>query len=70
MLGVRPGLRDAGIDFRNWYGAGLSAHPAYAGLSRDPLPISADVAARLIGLPCFTDLAEADIDRVVAVLAR
>lgn len=63
-------LRDAGIDFRNWYGAGLSAHPAYAGLSQDPLPISADVAARLIGLPCFTDLAEADIDRVVAVLAR
>ncbi|PZX23229.1 dTDP-4-amino-4,6-dideoxygalactose transaminase [Rhodobacter capsulatus] len=62
-------LHAAGIDFRAWYGAGLPAHPAYAGLSRDALPVSADVAARLIGLPCFTDLAEADIARVVAVLA-
>ena len=67
MLGAR--LVEGGIDIRHWYGAGLSAHPAYANLSRDPLPVSDDLAGRIIGLPCYTDLAEADIGRIVALLA-
>ncbi|WP_245860990.1 DegT/DnrJ/EryC1/StrS family aminotransferase [Rhodobacter maris] len=66
---MKARLVAAGIDFRNWYGGGLSAHPAYARLSHDPLPVSADVAARIIGLPCFTDLAKADIGRIVACLS-
>uniref|UniRef100_A4WZ82 DegT/DnrJ/EryC1/StrS aminotransferase n=2 Tax=Cereibacter TaxID=1653176 RepID=A4WZ82_CERS5 len=67
MIGAR--LITAGVDIRNWYGAGLSEHPAYAQLSRDPLSVCADVAGCVIGLPCFTDLTKADIGRIVAMLA-
>ena len=62
-------LVEHGVDIRRWYGAGLPAHPAYRHLSRDPVPASDDIARRVIGLPCFTDLSEADIDLIAGLLA-
>ncbi|WP_165222000.1 DegT/DnrJ/EryC1/StrS family aminotransferase [Affinirhizobium pseudoryzae] len=65
---LRARLTEKGIDIRNWYGAGLSAHPAYAHLRKDVLTASDDVASRIIGLPCFTGLSEQDIRRITNLL--
>ncbi len=65
---LRARLTDRGIDVRNWYGAGLPAHPAYAHLWKDTLTVSNDIASRVIGLPCFTDLTDTDISRITAEL--
>ena len=67
MLGKR--LVEGGVDIRHWYGKGLPGHLAYAHLSRDPIPVNDDIAGRVIGLPCFTDLSEVEIGRIVTLLA-
>lgn len=66
---LRARLTKKGIDSRNWYGAGLSAHPAYAHLQKDALTTSDEVAGRIIGLPCFTGLRESDIHRITSLLS-
>jgi dTDP-4-amino-4,6-dideoxygalactose transaminase len=53
------------IEWRRWYGHGLHMHPAYARYHRTALPVTMDVAHRVIGLPFSTDLPTPDIDRVV-----
>lgn len=57
------------IEFRRWYGDGLQAHPAYRSSLREPLPVTDDVALRVIGLPFSVDLSARDIDRVIETLA-
>ena len=57
-------LDQAGIDSQFWYGQGLAAHPAYAGLSCDPLSNTDSVSRRLVGLPSFIDLPVARIDAI------
>jgi dTDP-4-amino-4,6-dideoxygalactose transaminase len=62
-------LAKSGIDFRRWYGRGLQAQSYYATLPSAPLPVTAHVAQRLLGLPFAPDLDEAIVSRVVAALA-
>jgi dTDP-4-amino-4,6-dideoxygalactose transaminase len=51
-------LDRAGVPWRRWWGLGCHAHPAFANLRSTELPVSHDVAPRIIGLPCHTMLTE------------
>jgi len=62
-------LRSAGLGFRWWYGNGVHREPAYRRMPADPLPVTEDIARRLIGLPVWVELDDATIDCVVAALA-
>jgi dTDP-4-amino-4,6-dideoxygalactose transaminase/SAM-dependent methyltransferase len=62
-------LTATGIDYRFWYGHGVHDEVAYARCPADPLPVTGDLSARLIGLPVSIDLADDAIDHVVGVLA-
>lgn len=57
-------LETAAIDSRAWWGGGVHDHTAFTDLPRLPLPVTERLARETIGLPCFVDIAEADIARV------
>jgi dTDP-4-amino-4,6-dideoxygalactose transaminase len=61
-------LSKGSIDFRIWYGGGLHAHTYLAGCAREDLPVTDDLAPRILGLPMAPDLPEASIRRVVEAL--
>jgi dTDP-4-amino-4,6-dideoxygalactose transaminase len=67
---ARTALDAARIEHRLWYGAGLQAQPHLATAGRDPLPVTAAMAPRVVGLPMSVDLRVAEVARVVRVLAR
>ncbi len=58
-------LTAASIETRAWYQSGLHAQPHFAAAGRDPLPMTEDLSARLIGLPAAHDIAPRDIARVL-----
>ncbi|WP_373502081.1 DegT/DnrJ/EryC1/StrS family aminotransferase [Aestuariivirga sp.] len=57
------------FDTRRWYSNGLQAQPFLARARRSPVPVTEDLAARLLGLPCACDLDPAKIDRIVQIIA-
>ncbi|WPB83355.1 DegT/DnrJ/EryC1/StrS family aminotransferase [Sediminicoccus rosea] len=61
-------LDAAGIQWRRWWGLGTHHHPAFADLRRTALPVTEDLAPRVIGLPFYEGLTEAEIGRVVEAL--
>jgi dTDP-4-amino-4,6-dideoxygalactose transaminase len=63
-------LTSAAIETRAWYGAGLHRHTWYASQPHGPLPVTEDLAARLIALPVSPDLDDAAIDRIVEAVAQ
>jgi dTDP-4-amino-4,6-dideoxygalactose transaminase len=63
-------LRDAGVETRDWWGAGCHRHPAFAGCPRAPLPVTERLAASTLGLPYFIDLEEADSRRLVEAVVE
>jgi dTDP-4-amino-4,6-dideoxygalactose transaminase len=58
------------IEHRLWYGAGLHQQPYFASAPSDSLPITDDLAPRLVALPCFEDLSSDAVENVVACLGR
>lgn len=68
-LAVKAALRERGIDSRLWWGRGCHRHKAYAAYPRTPLPVTEELADRVLGLPFFLGMTEAEIDRVVRGLA-
>ena len=66
---VQARLSAGGVDTRLWYGLGLHRQPEFSGCPRMDLTVSDELAPCLIGLPCATDLADSDIERVVRILA-
>lgn len=60
---VLGNLERAGVPWRRWWGLGCHTHPAFATLRSTDLPVTHDVAPRIIGLPCHTLLSEAAIGR-------
>lgn len=62
-------MSTAGIDTRRWWGDGCHTQPAFADCARLPLPVTADLASRIIGLPFSQDLTASHIDRIVSALA-
>lgn len=67
---VAAALGRAGIETRAWWGDGPAGHPAFRDCPRTPLPETAGLAARVLGLPFAVDLAEADIRRIAAALSH
>ena len=60
---------DAGaLQWRRWWGLGTHRHPCFATLPRTPLPVTEQLAPRVIGLPFHEDLSEADVARVAEAL--
>lgn len=56
------------IQWRRWWGLGCHKHPAFASCSRTDLPVTANLAPRVIGIPFFDDITLNQIDSVCAVL--
>lgn len=66
-------LREAGIHGRRYFYPLISDFPMYRGLpsaARANLPVAAEAAARVLCLPIYPDLGEADQMRVIDVLRR
>lgn len=61
-------LMECGIDTRFWYGAGIQTHTTYSHFSTDILTNTHNLAGRILGLPCYTDLSATEIGRVVNAL--
>lgn len=65
-------LAGQGVETRRWWGGGVHEQVAFRRFSRDQLPVTASLAARSIGLPCYPDLAREDVQdirlRVAAAL--
>ena len=67
---VAASLAEDGISHRLWYGEGLQRHTQYAGCSSDPLPVTEELAPRLLGLPFAVDLDEQAVERIGAAVAH
>jgi dTDP-4-amino-4,6-dideoxygalactose transaminase len=66
--GAERDLDRQNIDSRRWYGTGMQGHSYFSASARDMLDVTNDILPRLIGLPVAPDLAETNIQRVVAAL--
>jgi len=67
---VTRALAGRGIEHRYWYGYGLHTHRHFAAAERDPLPQTARVAHRLVGLPIAIDLSPDAMTRIVAAICE
>ena len=63
-------LAARGIETRYWYGQGIHRHPYFRDLSRDVLAVTDALAPRLLGLPSFATLEDAQIDTIVSAIAE
>ena len=61
-------LTAAGIGWRRWYGGGLHKEPYFAGSQALHLPVTEDLAARLIGIPCFAHIPADAVERTLSAL--
>jgi dTDP-4-amino-4,6-dideoxygalactose transaminase len=67
--GVVTALRSRGVDTRCYFWPPVHRQQAYRALPSGPLPVTDDVAGRVISLPIFPGLALDAVDAVVAILA-
>jgi len=67
---VAASLVEEGVSYRLWYGGGIHTHSHHAGSSRDPLPVTEELAPRLLGLPFAVDLDEPAVERIGLAAAR
>lgn len=66
---VVAALRAEGIDTRRYFHPPIHQQQAYADSPAVDLPVTDDVADRVLSLPMFGELREDEVDRVVEVLA-
>lgn len=66
--GVQQSLRDGGIDYRHWYGAGLHRQPCYANAPHGGPAVTDRLAACILGLPMGPDLRAASVRGIVAAV--
>ena len=67
---LQAGLRDRGVPTAIYYPRPLHRQPAYAGHHDGAaLPVSDDLAGRILALPIHPDLSDADAERVCDALA-
>ena len=50
------------------WGLGCHTHPAFEALPALDLPVTRELAPRVIGVPCHTELVPAQVDAVCACL--
>ena len=68
---LQAGLRERGVPSAIYYPRALHEQPAYAGHHDGAsLPVSEDLATRILALPIHPDLTEADAGRVCDAVAR
>jgi dTDP-4-amino-4,6-dideoxygalactose transaminase len=67
---VAASLAEEGVSHRLWYGGGLQTHTHYAKYSSDPLPVTRELAPRVVGLPFAVDLDERAVARIGAAVAH
>jgi dTDP-4-amino-4,6-dideoxygalactose transaminase len=65
---VAARLDAAGIQCRRWWGLGTHLHPAFSSLPRTALPVTEEVAPRVIGVPFHDMLTDEEIARVAGCL--
>jgi dTDP-4-amino-4,6-dideoxygalactose transaminase len=63
-------LAGAAIETRAWYGEGLHRHTWYASRPQGHLPVTEDLATRLVALPVAPDLDDPALERIVAAVAQ
>lgn len=68
-LAVCTALDRAHVEFRTWYNLGLHQEPNFRSCARDTLTSTDRIAPLLIGLPVAPDLPQAEIRRVVTLIA-
>lgn len=66
---VAAALNAAGIESRLWYGLGLQHQPVLHDIARDALPVTDELAPRLLGLPMAPDLEPQTIRRIAQTIA-
>lgn len=67
---VRKSLATAGIDSRDWWGAGIGATPYFESTPRDDLAVTESLASRTLGLPMARDMAQREFEQVADALQR
>jgi dTDP-4-amino-4,6-dideoxygalactose transaminase len=67
--GVRRRLAEAGVGTGVHYPLALTQQPAYAVFARHPCPRAEAWAASCLSVPCFPELADAEVELVAAALA-
>jgi UDP-2-acetamido-2-deoxy-ribo-hexuluronate aminotransferase len=68
---VQARLREDGVPTAIYYPRPLHHQPAYAAQHDGAsLPVSEDLATRILALPIHPDLSDADVDRVCDAVAR
>ena len=67
---IAHSLLQRGIETRAWWGHGCHVQPAFADCPRGALPVTEDLAARVLGLPHFPDMQEQDVDKVSGALSE
>jgi dTDP-4-amino-4,6-dideoxygalactose transaminase len=68
VLEIERRMKGAGIATRRWWGAGLHRHRIFRDLPRGDLSVSDRLAARTLGLPCWSGLPPESIDEVAAIV--
>jgi dTDP-4-amino-4,6-dideoxygalactose transaminase len=60
---VIPRLRESGIEARKWWAGACHRHKRFAGLPRASLPVTDDLADRVLGLPFFAEITDEQLQR-------
>jgi dTDP-4-amino-4,6-dideoxygalactose transaminase len=62
-------LRAEGIDTRRYFSPPVHLHQAYSSGEERTLPVTSDVARRVVSLPIYRSLNDSAVDRVVDAIA-
>ena len=65
---VAASLSASGVDTRRWWGSGCHVAPAFTDCPASALPVTEDLAASSLGLPFFSDLGGAQIQKIASSL--
>jgi len=65
---VEASLSASGVDTRRWWGSGCHVAPAFRDCPASALPVTEALAASSLGLPFFSDLGGAQIQKIASAL--
>lgn len=67
---VLAAAAEAGIELRTYFDPPLHQEAAFAGAAAGPLPVTEELARRVVSLPMADDLLPRDVERVIACCRR
>lgn len=65
---IQEGMRRQGVDSANYFSPHVAQQDYFREYVRQPLPVTDDVASRILTLPLFDSMTEDDVHEVVAAL--